>query len=196
MALTVQEIARRVGGRVEGDGSVEIRAVAGIREAQAGDITFLDTPRYARWLERSEASAALVAEDWQGKTGAVIIRVPHPGAAFTQVVMGFMRPPPRFPPGVHPSAVVAPNAVLGQDVYVGPACVIEPGVQVGNRTVLVAACYLGHETSVGADCLFYPAVTVREHTRIGSRVILHSGAAIGSDGFGYEREHGRWKKIP
>jgi UDP-3-O-[3-hydroxymyristoyl] glucosamine N-acyltransferase len=97
---------------------------------------------------------------------------------------------------VHATAVVAPDARLGRGVSVGPLCVLEQGVQVGDGTAIGACCWLGRGTVVGDGCRIYPHVTVREWTRIGSRTIIHNGAVIGSDGFGFERDGERWKKIP
>jgi UDP-3-O-[3-hydroxymyristoyl] glucosamine N-acyltransferase len=196
MSWTLAELAQQVGGRVEGQSAAEIRSVAGLREAQTGDLSFLASPKYARLMATTRATAVLVPEGWQGTTPAVVVRVADPSAAFTQVVMRMARPPVTFAPGVHPSAVVAPTAVLGRDVTVGPFCVLEPGASIGDRTVLVAGCYVGHETVLGADCTIYPWVSIRERVRIGNRAILHSGVVIGSDGFGYERVDKHWRKIP
>ncbi len=196
MAFTVDEIARKLGGRVEGDGALQIRAVAGLRDARPGDLAFLSNPRYAGLMKETAASAVLVNESWAGETRATLIRVSSADAAFAQVALWLGRLPVTFAPGVHPTAVVAPTARLGQDVTIGPYCVIEPGVVIGDRSVLVAQCYVGHETAIGSDCRFYPQVTIREYARIGDRVIIHNGAVIGSDGFGYSREGAQWKKIP
>ena len=79
---------------------------------------------------------------------------------------------------------------------VGPHCVVEPGAAIGDGTVLVAQCYVGHSCEVGQNCLFHPHVTLREYTRVGNRVVLQNGAVIGSDGFGYVKDAGHWRKIP
>jgi UDP-3-O-[3-hydroxymyristoyl] glucosamine N-acyltransferase len=99
-------------------------------------------------------------------------------------------------PGLHPTAVIGEGVRMGRDVSIGPYCVIEPGAAVGDRTALGASCYVGHEAVIGDDCRLYPHVTVREYCRIGCRAIVHNGAVIGSDGFGYAKEGARWKKIP
>ena len=197
MALTVAEIASRLGGSVEGDGSATIYKPAGIREAQAGEITYLANPKYSAAAEATAATAVIVAGEWQGKPHtATMIRVLNPEAAFVQVVTWFALPPADLPPGIHPTAVVAAGVELGADVRVGPYCVIEGGVRIGDRTRLFPFCYVGQDSVAGPDCRFYPHVSIREYTRIGSRVILHNGAVIGSDGFGYRPEGKRWIKIP
>jgi UDP-3-O-[3-hydroxymyristoyl] glucosamine N-acyltransferase len=196
MALTLDEIAGRLNGVVEGDGRIEIHAVAAMDAAQSGELTFLHNPRYTGAMKTTRASAVLVNESWKGETAASVIRVKNADAAFAQVAAWLARPPVAFPPGIHPTAVIGEGVRLGRDLYIGPHCVIEQGVVLGDRVVLVAGCYIGHECVVGDDCRFYPHVTLREHTRVGHRVILHNGAVIGSDGFGYTREAGHWKKVP
>jgi UDP-3-O-[3-hydroxymyristoyl] glucosamine N-acyltransferase len=194
--MTAAEIARALGGALEGDGSVAIAGVAGLREAARGDLSFLSNPRYAAAAAATAASAVIVGADWHGACPCAVIRVQDPERAFAQIVGRLAPPPPPPPTGVHPTAVIAPGVRLGQSVSLGPYCVVEEGVRVGDRTVLYAGCYLGYHTAVGADCRFYPHVTVREYTRIGDRAIVHNGAVIGSDGFGYEQAAGAWKKIP
>lgn len=196
MALTIEEIARRLGGLIEGEGTTEIGGVAALAEAGPGDVTFLHNPRYSTAMKSTRASAVLVNESWKGETSATLIRVKSADAAFAQVATWLARPAITYAPGIHPTAVIADGAILGRSVHVGPHCVIESGVKVGDRSVLVAGCYLGRDCVVGEECLFYPHVTIREYTQVGNRVILHNGAVIGSDGFGYVREAGHWKKVP
>jgi len=181
---------------VEGDGAQIVTGLAGLKEARPGDVTFLGNPRYARLLETTTATAALVAPTWRGTCRCVLIRVPDPDRAFTKLALILAPQAPSCPPGVHPTAVVAPGATLTSDVSIGPYCVIESEVRIGARTVVMAGCYLGYGTQVGEDCRLYPHVTTREFTRIGNRTIIHNGAVIGSDGFGYTNENGVWRKIP
>ena len=196
MPFTVDELARRLGGRVEGAGSVEIKGVAALDHAGPGELTFLGNPRYSPAMKTTKASVVLVNEGWEGETTAVLIRVKSADAAFAQVAFWMARPAITYPPGIHPTAVIAADVKLGKNVTVGPHCVIEPGAPIGDGTVLVAQCYVGYSCEVGQNCLFYPHATLREYTRVGNRVILHNGAVIGSDGFGYVPEGGHWKKIP
>jgi len=196
MVFTVEEIARRLNGRVEGNGALEIKGVASLELAGPGELTFLGNPRYSPVMKDTKASAVLVNDAWQGETPATLIRVKSADAAFAQVAFWLARPAIAFKPGIHPTAVIAGDAKLGKDVTVGPQCVIESGAIIGDGTVLVAQCYVGPFCEVGRNCLFYPHATLREYTRVGSRVILHNGAVIGSDGFGYVKETGHWKKVP
>ena len=183
--LTIQEIAARVGGAVETGGDVRIRGIAGIRDAQPGEVSFLSNPRYAAEAAATRASAVLVPLAWDKPCPAVLVRVENPDAAFARVAAWFAPEPIRPPPGVHPTAMVAPDAVLGPDVSIGPHCVIEPGARIGARAVLDAQVYVGHASEIGEDSRLYPHVSLRERVRVGARCILHNGVVLGSDGFGY-----------
>ncbi|HBA85060.1 MAG TPA: UDP-3-O-(3-hydroxymyristoyl)glucosamine N-acyltransferase [Verrucomicrobia bacterium] len=198
MELTVAEIGSKLGLPVEGDGSCRIKGIAGLREAETGDIAFLANRKYAADVARTQASAVIVPKDWDRPCAApALLRADDPDKAFTQVAGWFAPPPISVAPGIHPTAVVAADVRLGRDVSIGPYCVLEPGVEIGDRSVLFAGCYLGHGVKVGADCRFYPHVSIREYCCIGDRAILHSGVVIGSDGFGYNVDaKGVRTKIP
>jgi len=195
--MRADELAEQVGGKVDGDGSVELTGLASLSEAHGGDLSFLTHSRYEAALAGTDASAVLVEEAWSGDHPCTLIRVDSPDRTFA-VAAGCLGPEPiRREPGVHSTAVVDGEVELAEGVCVGPWCVFEAGVRIGERTVVMAGCYLGHGTVVGDDCTLYPHVSVRERTTIGSRVIIHNGAVIGSDGFGYVPEKdGSWTKIP
>jgi UDP-3-O-[3-hydroxymyristoyl] glucosamine N-acyltransferase len=196
VTFTAGEIATMVRGVVEGDPSVILRGLAGLAEANEGDLSFLANPRYARLVADTRASAVIVGLDWHGEARCTLIRTRNPDAAFATAAGLLVPPAPRPGPGVHPSAVVATDALLGRDVAVGPLCVIGAGAGIGDGTVLMGLCSIGAGVVIGRDCLLYPHSSVRERCRLGDRVILHNGAVIGSDGFGYVKEDGRWRKIP
>jgi UDP-3-O-[3-hydroxymyristoyl] glucosamine N-acyltransferase len=192
---TLAELAGELGGELVGDGSIRIEGVAGIKEAQPGDITFIANSRYDPYLDETRASAVICA---RGTRSAAIplLQVDNPYLAFQRVVRIFRPDAYRPAPGVHPTAVVAADATLGADVAIGPWCVIEPGAQIGDRTVVMAGGYVGHAVSIGEDSFLYPHVTVREECRIGARCILHPGVVVGSDGFGFAFDNGRYHKVP
>ncbi|HOW98553.1 MAG TPA: UDP-3-O-(3-hydroxymyristoyl)glucosamine N-acyltransferase [Kiritimatiellia bacterium] len=198
MSWTAAELAQRVGATVEGDGTVAITGVAGLREARPGQLSFLANMRYAPDAATTQASAVVVPKDWNRPCAAPCrLLARDPDKAFARIAIEYAPAPVSPPPGVHPTAVIAPDAKLGANVSIGPYVVIEPGASVGEGTVLFAGCYLGHGVRVGAACRFYPQVTVREGCRIGDRAILHNGVVIGSDGFGYTvNEKGVREKIP
>ncbi len=198
MELTVSELAALVGGQLASgaDGSVRITGAAAVSEAVPGEVTFFGNPKYLPQFRATKATAALVPRDFADDVAPLCIRCENPTLAFTKVVERFVPPPVRFAPGVHPSAVVAPGAKLGEGVSVQPCAVIEEGAFIGAGTVIGANSYVGHDVEIGGDCLIHPHVTIGFRCKIGSRVILHSGVVLGGDGFGFEFQNGRHVKIP
>jgi UDP-3-O-[3-hydroxymyristoyl] glucosamine N-acyltransferase len=196
VTLTLQEIAKLCGGQLNGDPACKITGVASLDEAVEGEIAFYNNPKYMPRLRNTRASAVFVPPDFSEKTAAAQIRVTDPSKAFEQVVIKLAPTPVAFAPGVHATAIVDPSAKVGARVSIQPHAVIEAGTTIGDETVIGAGSYVGHETKIGSGCMIYPNVTIRERTIIGSRVIIHGGAVIGADGFGFEFKDGRQRKIP
>jgi UDP-3-O-[3-hydroxymyristoyl] glucosamine N-acyltransferase len=194
-ARTLAELAGELGAELLGDGAVRIEGVAGIREARPGDITFIANSRYDAYLDETRASAVICARGTR-PARVPLLRVDNPYLAFQRVVRIFRPDAYRPAPGVHPTAVVAPEAALGREVSIGPQCVVEAGARLGDRVVLMAGCYVGHATVIGDDSFLYPHVTVREECTIGARCVFHPGVVIGSDGFGFAFDAGRYHKVP
>ncbi len=186
MQLTVSEIARRLDAELVGDGAAVITGVASVRGAEPGDIAFVSEARYMADAAKTRASALIVGREWSAPSVCALLKVEHPAAAFALVAKWFAPPEPEFPPGVHPTAVVSPEAALGADVHVGPLSVIEAGAVIGDRSIVGAQCYIGHGVRIGKDCRLFPQVSIREHCVLGDRVWIHNGTVIGSDGFGYD----------
>ena len=192
---TLAELAAELDGEVVGDGSTLIRGVAGIREAMPGDITFLANARYESYVTETRASAVICSRE--PRFAAIpLLRVENPYLAFQRVVRVFRPDPYRAPPGIHPTAVVSPRATIGEGVSVGAHCVIEEGARVGARAVLLPGCYLGPLAAIGDDTFLYANVVVREECVVGARCVLHSGVVVGSDGFGFAFDAGRYHKVP
>ena len=183
------------GGQLVGDPKLKISGAASLGEATNGEISFFANRKYIGLLHKTRASAVFVPSDFAEPLAAAQVRVSNPTKAFEQVVLKFAPKPITFAPGIHPSAIVGPNAQLGEGVSIQPCAVIEDGAKIGDDTIIGAGSYVGHETMIGSACLIYPRVTIRERSRIGSRVIIHSGTVIGADGFGFEMVDGRQEKI-
>jgi UDP-3-O-[3-hydroxymyristoyl] glucosamine N-acyltransferase len=198
-AATVRVLADEVGGSVLGPGAeTVITGVADLRSAQPDQLSFLGNAKYEAVARASQAGAILVSEQDAGKLTGTRIQVASPSAAFTQLAARFAPAPPRDEPGVHPTAVVAPDAILGVGVAIGPHAVISARARIGDGAVIGANCFVGEETRIGAQTRLHPLVVVRERCVLGARVILHSGVVIGGDGFGYDFDQatGRHLKIP
>jgi UDP-3-O-[3-hydroxymyristoyl] glucosamine N-acyltransferase len=195
--MTLREVAALTGGRVDAShAGIDVGGAASLDDARPGEISFFGSPRYLKNLRRTRASAVLVPKEFRGEVETVLVRVGDPAAAFAKVLEQFAPPPVVYPPGVHASAVVAPDAVIAQGVHVGAHAVVESGARIGRETVLAAGVYVGHGAEIGEGSILHPRVVVAERSRIGNRVILHPGVVVGCDGFGYEFRDGRQCKIP
>ena len=192
--MKVEEIARLLNGKLEGDGSREIRGVAALENAGANDLTFAENSRALERASHSAAGCILVPEGCV-LAGRTTIAVTHPKLALIRAA-GALYPPSPPLAEIHPTALIAPGARLGGGVGVGPHAVIEEGALVGSGTFVGAGCHIGREVQVGEHCFFHPHVTVYPGARIGNRVVLHAGVVIGSDGFGYVFAEGRHQKFP
>jgi len=195
VSFTLKELAYLSGGELAGDPTSQITGAASLGEATPGEISFFKNRKYIGLLRKTRASAIFVPPDFAEPITAAYIRVSNPTEAFEQVLLKFAPQPITFAPGIHPSAVVNPSVQLGERVSIQPLAVIEAGARIGDETIIGAGSYVGHETVIGSACHIYPHVTIRERGRIGSRVIIHSGAVIGADGFGFEMVDGRQQKI-
>lgn len=196
-SLTLREVADLVGGRVIGDESATVTDVRPVDEAGPGQLAFLAVKKYARHAEGSGAEAFLVGEDLQGHVpeGRPCVVVEEAYAALRTALERF-HPERRPKPGVHSTAVIGEGVDLGEGVYLGPYAVVEEGATIGAGTAIGAHCVIGADTIVGARCRLYPHVVLYHDTVIGSEVIIHSGARIGPDGFGYTFIDGAHRKMP
>ncbi|GAB4175543.1 MAG: UDP-3-O-(3-hydroxymyristoyl)glucosamine N-acyltransferase [Terrimicrobiaceae bacterium] len=195
--MTLREIADLVGGWINPEHeAITVHGVASLADAVAGEISFFGNPRYLRLLRECGATAVLVPHGFGEEVPPIRLWVDNPAAAFALVLEKFAPEPVPYPAGVHPTAIVSPEAKLGEGVHVGPLAVIEAGAVVGSRTVIGAGAYIGHCVILGEDCVIHPRVVLLERSRLGNRVVLHPGVVIGSDGFGYEFSGGVHQKIP
>lgn len=196
--MKASEIARLVGGGMEGDGDPELAGVAPLDHAGPDDLSFLAHPRYRRYLARTRAGAVLVAEtlvdDGVRQLPRIIVDDVH-RALTTLLPRLYTEPPPV--PGIAASAVVAPGAQIGGHVVVGAHAVIGRDVRLGERVQVGAHAVIGDGCELGDDVVLHPHVTLYRGVRIGARSILHSGVRAGVDGFGYtSAAEGRHQKIP
>ena len=195
MTFTLQELATLSGGELIGDPKLQITGAASLGEATLGEISFFANRKYIQLLRKTRASAIFVPPDFAEPINAAQVRVSNPTKAFEQVLLKFAPSAVTFAPGIHSTAIVDPSVQLGERVSIQPLAVIEAGTRIGDDTIVGAGSYIGHETVIGSACHIYPQVTIRERSKIGSRVIVHSGAVIGADGFGFEMVDGRQEKI-
>jgi UDP-3-O-[3-hydroxymyristoyl] glucosamine N-acyltransferase len=198
--MKLAEVAQKLGCRLEGPPELEIHGVAGIDYAQAGQITFLANRRYFPLLHSTRASAVLVEEGIKIARHSELpplaaLRTPNPYLAFAQAIELFYQPP-RYAPGIHPTAVIAKSAKIGEGAHVGPYCYVDDNVEIGRDAVLHSFVTIYREAQIGSDFFAHAHAVVREFCRLGNRVILQNGAVIGGDGFGFARQKdGAWRKM-
>ena len=193
--MKLREIAERLACRLEGDGELEVHRVAGIEQAQPGDLTFLANARYTSSLRTTHATAVIVADD-APPASCAMLRTREPYLAFARAVALFSSPP-RPAQGVDRLAAVAADAEIGENVSIGPFVTIGSGAHVGAGTVIYPNVCVGDGAHIGDECVIHSNVAVRERVIIGCRVIIQNGAVIGSDGYGFvRRTDGTHQKIP
>ncbi|MCU0836707.1 MAG: UDP-3-O-(3-hydroxymyristoyl)glucosamine N-acyltransferase [Chromatiaceae bacterium] len=172
----------------------QIHGVNTLELATETDLCFAEGSEQALAVQGSRAGAVLVPEGFPDLNGPLVIRTPAPRRDFFQLAALFS-PGPELT-GIHPSAVIDPSAVVGEGVAVGPLAVIAAGVQLGDRSAVGAGCYLGAGVVLGQDCVIEPNVTIQRDCRLGNRCIVHSGAVVGGDGFGFRWDGTGHRKVP
>jgi UDP-3-O-[3-hydroxymyristoyl] glucosamine N-acyltransferase len=196
MNATLRELAVLAGGETDGDGGLIITGPAKIEEAGPGQITFVANPKYAHFLETTRASAVVVPADLAVPPGRSVIRAKNPYFAFLLIVRAFFPEKPFLAPGIHPTAVLGEGVRIGENARIGARVVIGNRCRVGNGTELLPGVVLGDDVTVGQNCVLHANVSLRERVVLGDRVIIHDGTVVGSDGFGFAFEGGRYQKIP
>jgi len=199
MKRSLQQIAEAVGARLHGDGGVEIDGVASIASASRHDLVFVEDEKYLSRALQSGAGAVIAGEFAAVASGKPLLVSAHPKLTFVRAA-GFLRDrnSARRGPAVHATAVVHPSARVAVGAMVGEHAVIAEDAEIEGGTQIGAGCVIGRGVKIGRDCEIYPRVTIYAGTTVRDRVIVHAGAVLGSDGFGYVRDakSGRYEKFP
>ncbi len=198
MKVSLRSIAESLQAELIGDAAVEVSGIASIPRATPADLVFVEDEKHLSLALQSHAAAVIAGKFAEAKpTSKPLLISRQPKLTFARAAR-LLRSAPNRPPGIHPSAQVHASARLGKSVTVAERVVIGEGAAVGDQSWIGAGTVIGAGVSVGCDCELYPNVTVYSGTRIGDRVIVHAGAVLGSDGFGYVRDRatGRYEKFP
>jgi UDP-3-O-[3-hydroxymyristoyl] glucosamine N-acyltransferase len=184
--ITARELAALTGGQLVGAADVTVTGVASLDRAGPTDLSFLVTRRYLPYFQRSQAGIVLCKTQFAEEAGGPLCRVivPDPQEAIL-AVLPVLYPEPVWQAGVHPSVVVGTRTVWDAPVSIGPYAVLGEGVRLGRNVRIGAGCVLGDGVQIGDDAHVHPQVVCYSGTIIGNRVIVHAGARLGSDGFGY-----------
>lgn len=193
--MKLADIASALDARLENASpETEITGVAGIESARPGQLTFVANPKYASAARSTKASAVIVDEDFPA-ISAGILRSKNPYLAFARAIALFYQPP-KYAPGIHPTAVIHASAKLGEGAHLGPYVVVDRDVEIGRNAVLLAHVVIYRGAKIGNNFFAHAHAVVRENCRVGDNVILQNGAIVGADGFGFAKDDsGRWHKI-
>lgn len=194
--MQLEQLASALGAKLVGSGQIEISRIANLKTATEGEISFLSDPRYRSVLTESQASAVIVREDDLAHVGGkAALVVPDPYVAFAKIAQMLDTTPP-VAVGIAPTAVIDETAVLGENVAVGANAVIGAGTVLGDNVQIGPGVVIGPNVKIGAYTKLYSNVSVYHDVEIGEHCLVQSSTVIGSDGFGYANERGRWLKIP
>ncbi|HWZ00963.1 MAG TPA: UDP-3-O-(3-hydroxymyristoyl)glucosamine N-acyltransferase [Edaphobacter sp.] len=193
-SLKLAKLAEYLDATLLGDPSAEITRVAGIENAEPGDLTFVSNPKYAALARTTKATAILVEPNFP-EVRTATLRVDNPYLAFAFAIELFYRSP-MYPPGVHPTAAISPTASIGVNAHIGAYAVIGDNVTIGDNATILPHVVFYPYVNAGNNLFAHAHAVVREHCQLGDNVILQNGAVIGADGFGFARQSdGSWYKI-
>lgn len=198
MEFTAAIIAGFLKGEIEGNPEIKVSTVAKIEEGHEGALSFLSNPKYEHFLYTTKSSVVLVNKDFKptGPISATLIRVNNAYEAFASLLNLVEASKPKKQ-GIHSTAIVAPSAKIGKDVYLGAYTVVGENTVVGDGCKIYPHCYLGDDSKIGSNCTLFMGVKIYHECKIGNNGIIHAGSVIGSDGFGFAPQaDGKYLKIP
>jgi UDP-3-O-[3-hydroxymyristoyl] glucosamine N-acyltransferase len=191
---TAGDLAKFLGCSLQGEDALTLKGVASPEAAEADDLIYLDSSRHIERVVGSAARCVITSPDLV-VSGKALILAARPKVAFARAA-AWLVPASAIACGVHPTAVIAESAHLARGTAVGPFAVIEEEVDIGEETQIGAHCFLGQGTRLGKNCRLYPRVTFYAGVKTGNNVVVHSGAVLGCDGFGYVTDQGKHWKFP
>lgn len=195
MTVTLAELARRLQGRVRGSPDTVIKRVASLDTAGPGDIAYIDDKKFLPKLANTSADAVILTDaDSSLYQGSSLI-VDDPRLCFARVAQ-WLHPLPAFQGGAHPTAVISLTSRVAKSAWIGPHSVVEGGAEIGDDVYIGPGCLIGGHATIGAHTRLVGHVSIGDRCVIGESCLLHPGAVIGSDGFGYVRDGEEWRKVP
>ena len=193
--FSLGDLAVRFGLELRGDPGLKVSRVATLSNAGSGALSFLANPRYRKQMESTRATAVLVGPEHAAGCPVAALIDPHPYLAYARIADLLY---PQVPPtaGIHPAAVVSAHARVAASASVGALAVIEDDVDIGECAIIGPGCIVQRGARIGLGSHLVSRVNIYAGVRIGQRCILHAGAVIGADGFGFAPDAGTWVKVP
>jgi len=201
ISITLAPLVQSLGGELQGDANVCVDGIAPLADATSTQVSFLSNAKLRALATQSKAAALIIspadsAAIGTGYTGARIL-TENPYAYFARLAQWFAsRNYPRPQPSVHPTAVIDPSATVASNAVIGPHVIVDAEAVIEDGVIIGASCFIGRGARIGSNTLLHPHVTFEASCRIGSNGIVHAGAVIGADGFGFANDAGVWIKIP
>jgi len=198
--ISIDEIAKILNADVIGNRETLILGLNRTEDAQPGELTFVASPKFKKLLKTCEATCFITSKsllEGSEREGKSYILVENPYEGFIRLLMYIDSRIPQKQSFIHPTAIIDPTAEIADTAYIGPYCIVGRNTKIGSGTVLHAHISIADYVSIGEYCILYPNISIYSSTKIGNRTIIHAGAVIGSDGFGYvENKDGSYTKIP
>lgn len=197
MEFSASDIAKLLGGEVEGDGSITVNNISKIDQGINGTLTFLSNPAYSKYIYDTGASVVIINRDFkpEKEVSATLIRVDNAYSALAKL-LDFYNQAKAAKKGIEQPSFISSSAKLGEEVYVGAFAYIGENVKIGNNVKIYPQVYVGDNVKIGDNSILYPGVKVYADCSVGSSCIFHSGAVIGADGFGFApNDDGTYTKI-
>ncbi len=199
MVLTLQQLAQQCDAEIQGNtSSLEIIAAADIMTASVNQVTVLSSPKYVKHLKNTQASACFISSQLHCKDAPdnlVLLFCEDPEISFLKAVHA-LHPVPEYTRSISKNAVIADHVLLGENINIGAFSTLEEHTQIGDNTEIFASVNIGRNVTIGKHCRLYPNVVIYDNTEIGDHVIIHSGAIIAADGFGYKYRNNEHVKVP
>ena len=198
MNFTAGQIADQLNGTVVGDRDVDINTLSKIEEGKKGSLTFLANPKYTEFIYSTDASATIVANDFEPteKITTTLIKVKDPYSSFTTILELFNDDKSKRS-GISDKSDIDKSSTISKSSYVGSYTTIGKNSIVGDNCVIDNQVFIGDNVKIGNNCKIYPGTKILNDTIIGNSCIIHSSCSIGSDGFGFApNDDGTYKKIP
>lgn len=189
------DLADLAGVEYSGDADTLIHGVGTLEHALPGQITFLTSAKYSKYLKDTQASAVILSAEWIGDCPRPALICKNPTLTYAKIA-GFLYPPDKPMEGAHPSAVIAASAKIHPGASIGPLTFIGEGVVIEAGVIIGPGCIIGHHCRIGESSRLIARVTLCDHVTIGRECIVHPGAVLGSDGFGLAHDQGKWINVP